>query len=364
MLPRRSSKPGTADTSARAFGRLLWIMREAAGLSAEELSQGVHQDRSYVTKVESGALTPSLRFAVECDGALKTADMFARLHAEIDWKPQTDYHPQWFKKYVDLEAKAAAVHEWTPYTMPGLLQTERHMRVLFAGYGNSPARINELTEARLSRQEGLYGSEPIHLHSLIDESVLRRAFGSPHVAAEQLAHLLEASQLPNVVLQVVPLAPRPLDPPGSLMTLLDMPTGKRWLYSEALNAGYCTDEISEIQAHAALYDRAVGAALFVTASRALIRSIMGELINMHDAQRPITYSDLSVFKSSYSGGGNGGCFGAAYNFLPQGVVAVVDTKLGADSPILTLRTAAYVSLIDAVKRRDPAFAAGEQYVTP
>jgi hypothetical protein len=39
---------------------------------------------------------------------------------------------------------------------------------------------------------------------MIDESVVRRVVGGPEVMSEQLRHLIEMAQLPNVSLQILP----------------------------------------------------------------------------------------------------------------------------------------------------------------
>ena len=70
---------------------------------------------------------------------------------------------------------------------------------------------------------------------------------------------------------------------------------------------------------------------------------------MTDRRIRIDYSDLRVFKSSYSADANGGCVGASRTHLAQGVVPVVDTTLGADSPILPFSTEAFAAFVNAVK---------------
>ncbi|QMU74029.1 DUF397 domain-containing protein [Streptacidiphilus sp. P02-A3a] len=74
-------------------------------------------------------------------------------------------------------------------------------------------------------------------------------------------------------------------------------------------------------------------------------------------------SEINIFKSSYSGG-NDGCVGTSRDLLSVGIAPVVDTTLGDRSPVLPFSTAAFASFVAAVKAGDPAFAFGEQYVTP
>jgi transcriptional regulator with XRE-family HTH domain len=345
-VPRKSSQPDLAETSGAAFGMLLRITRETVGLTAETLADRIQFDRSYVTHVEVGRRNPSRAFAIACDRELRTGETLTKLHERINWKVAVGYHPAWFSRYLLLETEAVAVREWFPYNVPGLLQTESHMHALFSRRDNDEKRIEEMTQVRLNRQERLYGPNALKLTSLIDEGVLRRQVGGVKAMTEQLNHLLTMSQRPNVVLQVVPLTPRPSAPPGSLMTFLDMPNGARWFYSEAIDSGYCTDEADLIQGHAHIYDQTAGCALSVAESRNLIRSILGEMINMRG---PIQFSDLKVFKSSYSADGNGGCVGVSRTHLGQGLVPIVDTTLGAASPILPVTAEAFAAFVGAVK---------------
>lgn len=56
------------------------------------------------------------------------------------------------------------------------------------------------------RQDALTASEPrLRLSAVLDESVLLRSFGGRKVMYEQLKHLAEMAELPNVELRVLPL---------------------------------------------------------------------------------------------------------------------------------------------------------------
>jgi hypothetical protein len=72
-------------------------------------------------------------------------------------------------------------------------------------FPSPPAEIDRWVEVRLLRQQVLRRDPPLQLSVVIDESVLRRRFGDRSVMRQQLAHLAEASELPNVELRVYPL---------------------------------------------------------------------------------------------------------------------------------------------------------------
>jgi len=62
----------------------------------------------------------------------------------------------------------------------------------------------------------------------------------------------------------------------------------------------------------------------------------------------INLSDLSIFKSSYSGG-QSGCVGTTRDLLSVGLAPIVDTTLGLDSPVLPFTSDAFAAFVQAVK---------------
>jgi hypothetical protein len=99
--------------------------------------------------------------------------------------------------------------QWQNNVVPGLLQTEQYARDIFSGYREltmiAPSVIERRVETRLIRQRVLTRDQPLELNAILDESVLRRQRGDRSVMSEQLQHLAEASKLPNVTLQILPL---------------------------------------------------------------------------------------------------------------------------------------------------------------
>jgi len=73
------------------------------------------------------------------------------------------------------------------------------------GNAGPPSETDRWAEARLLRQQVLTRDPPLQLSVVIDESVLRRRFGDKTVMREQLRHLVESSELPNVEIRIYPL---------------------------------------------------------------------------------------------------------------------------------------------------------------
>jgi hypothetical protein len=111
--------------------------------------------------------------------------------------------------YVSAEAEAESVWNWEPQIIPGLLQTRDYARAVrqlwLAMFPGPPSETDRWAEARLLRQQVLTRDPPLQLSVIIDESVLGRRFGDRAVMRQQLTHLTEASELPNVELRIYPM---------------------------------------------------------------------------------------------------------------------------------------------------------------
>jgi hypothetical protein len=129
--------------------------------------------------------------------------------------------------------------------------------------------IAERTALRLARQKRFLDPEGPLLLVILDESAIRTVFGGPTVMRRQMEHLLAVSELPNVIIQVIPFTRRGVIVNTS-MVLLEMPDGRTWVYSESLDRGDSTDDPEIVARHRRSYDLLHGEALPVADSLALI----------------------------------------------------------------------------------------------
>lgn len=126
------------------------------------------------------------------------------------WRGYRAIYPKWFRMAVDLEADSEVINLYQSEIIHGLFQTEEYIRALFThGMVRS---INESTEsavkARLERQRILANDTAPRVTAVLSESGLRRQVGGPEVMREQLHHLAELSQRPNISLHVAPFSCR------------------------------------------------------------------------------------------------------------------------------------------------------------
>lgn len=118
-----------------------------------------------------------------------------------------DVVPSWFAEYIGLEQGASTLRGFVMQLVPGLLQTPAYAMTIMGEEASAlePEEAAGRTEVRFKRQEVLAREpEPLHVHYVLDESVLRRRIGSPAIMAEQLEHLVTMSSQPHVTLQVLP----------------------------------------------------------------------------------------------------------------------------------------------------------------
>jgi hypothetical protein len=109
---------------------------------------------------------------------------------------------------VGLESAATAMYVYTALLIPGLLQTERYARAVMREVASDLGKdgIDETIMFRMARQKRLSAAGAPTFTAVLDEAVLQRLIGGREVMREQLEHLVEASELPNVTLLVLPFS--------------------------------------------------------------------------------------------------------------------------------------------------------------
>ncbi|MFJ1704478.1 Scr1 family TA system antitoxin-like transcriptional regulator [Kitasatospora sp. NPDC088346] len=291
-------------------------------MTITDLAAKLHCDRSLVSRIESGDRVPQARLIQHCDELLGTGDLLATAWAKVDWHREVE-HPDWFRRFVEMEAQAKTVRNYEVAWVSGLLQTPAYARALFSegDAAGDEEMISERVAARLSRQTRFMAEDGPLLVVVLDESVLWKVVGGAQVMHEQLGHLLELARRPNIVVQVAPFRLGARAPSGVSLTLLALPDGTDWVYSESLDRGHFISEPHQVARRAKAYDRLRADALSAPESARLIRRVMEGLLNMAPK---VDLANSSWFKSSHSDNNGGNCIEVAYNL--DAVVPVRDSK--------------------------------------
>jgi transcriptional regulator with XRE-family HTH domain len=195
----------------RELGALLRALRNEKGLTVEQVAERLLCSTSKVSRMETGhgVATPrDIRDLCDLYGVTDQAErdrltQLAREGKQTGWWQTYDLD---FATYVGLEAEAVGIKYYQSSIVPGLMQTPEYARAMHeAGIPKfAPERIDELIEVRLKRQRRLVQNPPVRLDVVLDEAVLHRQVGGPAVMRAQLDRLTEASNRPNVTMQVIP----------------------------------------------------------------------------------------------------------------------------------------------------------------
>jgi transcriptional regulator with XRE-family HTH domain len=195
----------------RRLGAELRRCREAAGMTQEQVSRRFEWHSAKANRIETARVSVTPRdvrdlldlYAVADEAYRESLLNIARASREKAWwsEYRDVVRPG---SYIAMESEASVVLNWEPDVVPGLLQTEAYMRALFSVH--SEADEDRAVAIRLARQRRLTGDHPIELSAVIDESIIHRLIGGPHVMSEQLHHLIAVSELPSVTLRLLPYA--------------------------------------------------------------------------------------------------------------------------------------------------------------
>jgi transcriptional regulator with XRE-family HTH domain len=275
----------------RRLGSELRRLREAQSIKLEEVADRLGVAPSTLSRIETGKaptrsayLSSMLDFYGVDDPSQRQmlVEMAREGHRKGWWAVWEDVLPTGFGIYVGLEAEATSLRVYEALVVHGLLQTEEYARAVMTTVRRrqSAAEIDRLVALRMQRQEVLLRADPIALWIILDEAVIRRAMGPPELMYRQLLHLVEASQMPNVTLQVVEFCSGLHPALNGPFTIIEFP--ERFdpdvVYSEGVGGqAYIEEREKEVRARAEVFDLLRATALPPADSAELIRALSTQI---------------------------------------------------------------------------------------
>lgn len=252
-----------------SYGDWLRAQREAAGLTQQELADMAFMTRSHIAHIEAGRRVPSKEDARRLDLALGTGNVLSSFLPRED-VAVADY----FEAARLLEQQAVMIREFALSFVPGILQTERYARaVLGTSFPPvSEAECDRLVVTRLERAKILDDPVTPVVWALLDEAVLRRQIGGPGVMTEQLDHLVRLAEIGRIQVHVLPFALGGHPLLSNMLTLMWFEDQPPVAYGEGLWMGRVHDSPSIVQEIQHRYDFALGNALPLKESLALLRA--------------------------------------------------------------------------------------------
>lgn len=269
----------------RRLGAELRRLRDAAGVTIDGVADRLECSASKVSRIETGHSMATVRDVRDMldiygvDGAER--DELIQIAREARqkgwWHP---YSTVLTGAYVGMEAAAGSIRAYEQQVMPGLLQTEEYARAMIrsARPDITADEVEQRVRVRLGRQSLLSQDDPIDLWVVLDEAVVSRPVGGDAVMRTQLERLVEAADLPNVTLQILPFEAGGHAGMDGTFTILDFPEpgDPDVVYAENATGGLFLEKSEELQKYAFIFDHIRAAAIRPEESVALIAELAKE----------------------------------------------------------------------------------------
>lgn len=248
----------------RELGALLRDLRNEAGLTVEQVAEELVVSPSKISRLETGQRSASLRDVRDLCNLYEVTDEKREYLAGL---ARASKRPAWWQRYglpyaqyVGLEAEALRISDFESGVFPGLLQVPDFARAVQSSAVPRLASevVDQRIEERRRRQEILTRSEPPppNLHAIVDEAVLHRVVGGPETMATQIRHVIDACELPNVTVQVVPFSAGAHPALDSTFILLQFEGSVPGIvYVEGLVGHLYLERAQDVQRYGMVFDR-------------------------------------------------------------------------------------------------------------
>lgn len=282
--------PARTMTTARQerLAAELRKLRERAGLSVQGAAQvlGIAQTKLSNTESARVGVSPDRVRHFACQYVCEDVALVDALAAMAGervrgwWEEYRELLPSVFLDLAELEHHAAYLKTFETVHIPGLLQTEEHVRAVFA-YSVPELAERELdarVRYRLRRQTILDADPAVSYETLIHEAALRIRVADRKVAQRQLQHMLEASERPQVSLRVVPFDVDGFAGVGYPMLYVGGPVPQLdTVLLDTVHGGTFLDAELQLSRYRGLFHKVEGAALGVVESRDFIHRLVRDV---------------------------------------------------------------------------------------
>ncbi|MFD3550077.1 helix-turn-helix domain-containing protein [Streptomyces sp. NPDC058655] len=234
------------------LGRSLRELRVASGKQAKVVARSAAMSPSKLSKIENGALAPSVLDVERVLTALEISKEVKEQLTEVARQVATEatawriYRRTGLHKHQEeiqaIEAQTSLLRVFQPSCIPGLLQTPEYVRGVQQGSELTDDALEKMIGARLRRQEVLYDRSRT-FEFLITESVIRWKLIPAPMMAAQLDKLITMSRMSNIRIGIVPLSAAMPGLPTSSFVVFD----GRFVIVEIPHAEITTSEMRDIE---------------------------------------------------------------------------------------------------------------------
>jgi transcriptional regulator with XRE-family HTH domain len=186
-----------------------------AGLTQEHVAQAMDWSLSKLIRIENGTNSISTNdlkvlvqhYGITDENRITELLSLARVSRERSWWSTYSGIAKTVAELIEYENAAYISRHYEDLMIPGLLQTVGYMRAstLQLAPDMPASQVDAEVEVRVKRQEELFKrAEAPLLFFVLDEAVIRRVVGGKDVTRRQLQRLIEAADMPNITVEVVP----------------------------------------------------------------------------------------------------------------------------------------------------------------
>lgn len=199
---------------ARALANELRELRRAANMTTRQAADALGISSASLNRNELGTRMPTpeevsalmVVYGVHGVARERVIALARAANPAGWWETGRGALPKQLPTLITFESQAIKITNFEPLFVPGLLQTHAYARAVMEACGIPDSDADARVAARAGRQTVLSRRKPPRYQAIIDESVVRRPIGGRAIMAEQIRHMLELAERPNVTLLVVPFS--------------------------------------------------------------------------------------------------------------------------------------------------------------
>jgi transcriptional regulator with XRE-family HTH domain len=271
-----------ATVAKRRLSRQLLQLRVKNGYTANHVCDMLSWGRGKVGRFEANQwkrpemsdIRDLLRvYGVDEAQREEIEDLAIRSRARPWWR---DNSAIFENEFPGFENDAIRIRVFIPLVLPGLLQTQEYAEAFMRMGPRPPAWRREALQTRLRRQEILDrtdGTAPM-LTAIVTEASLLYRWGTRADRREQIEHLIETGQRPNVDLHIQRFADGPPRGLVSPINIFDFPPGEPAIaYTETDMGIQEVTGTGHVSLYSQSFDRAVDGALESGDTTAYLRQL-------------------------------------------------------------------------------------------
>jgi transcriptional regulator with XRE-family HTH domain len=283
MVMARGNSP---TVRRRRLASELRRLREAAGLTIDEVGDKLECSASKISRIETGHVGVTPRdvrdmlelYPLDADQREALVQLAREARKKGWWHA---YNEVFTGSFVGLESDASSLHAHQALLVPGLLQTENYTRAVHKAIrpDQPDEEIERRVLARLARQKLLEDPQPPEYWAIIDEAVLHRVVGGPDIMRTQLNRLIDAAEMPHVTLQVVPFGAGAHAGMEGPFLILGFPeqADPDVVYVENTTTGSYLEEPSDVYRYTLMFDHLRASALNTSETLRMVKDAADRL---------------------------------------------------------------------------------------